>query len=476
MLSKKSITRRDFLQKGTGVAAGVMATGVQAFGAGKVVGANERINVAVVGIHNRGGRHLQNFPKLEGVNVTALCDCDENLFGGRLDELKKLQGDKKVKCVQDIRRLLDDKDIDAISVATPDHWHALAAIWACQAGKDVYLEKPMAHNLWEGRKAIEAAAKYNKVVQIGLQNRSIGNIQEAMEFIHSGGLGEIYMARVLCLNPRDPIGEYPDGPNPDDGKKHKAYGYPVQGKIRPFTADYLRKVDYSLWLGPAKKRAFNRNRFHYNWHWHWDYGSGDIGNTSPHALDLAVWAMERKSHPSKICSKGGYFAFKSAQQTPNVQTTTFQYGDGKILESEVRGVYTNDEVGVRVGNLFFGSKGWMSIVGSTWKTFFGRKNEAGPSSTKKDVETKLMDRSGSGDEAHYRNFINVVRSRKMENLNCNAEKGFKSTVLPLVANISYKLGRELKFDSDKEQFINDREANAMLREECSKGFVVPEQV
>ena len=217
--------------------------------------------------------------------------------------------------MQDLRRVLDDKDIDAIVIAAPNHWHALATIWALQAGKHVFVEKPASHTVSEGRRMVEAAARYKKIVQVGTMNRSRPAVREAIKFIHDGGIGKVYMARGLCFKPRPPIGKYPDGPMAPGEKYALTVG---STNYEPtYDEQYLSKVDYDLWLGPAPKRPFNRNRFHYNWHWHWDYGNGDTGNQGPHQFDIARWGLNKQEHPVKIQSGGGYFGPESSQETPD---------------------------------------------------------------------------------------------------------------------------------------------------------------
>jgi len=401
--------------------------------------------MAVIGIRSRGIELARGFAGIPNVRIKTLVDADENLFAERIKEIGEIQ-QFTPSADYDLRRTLDDKNIDAVVIASPDHWHALAAIWACQAGKHVYVEKPCSHNIWEGRKMLEAANKYNRIVQAGFQNRSIPAVIDAIKFLHDGGIGDIYMARGLCFKPRESIGRCADDPVP-------------------------KGVHYDLWLGPAPHRPFNKNRFHYNWHWFWDYGCGEIGNQGVHQLDIARWGLYKNEHPVKIKSTGGYFAFDSDQQTPNTQIATFEYADGKIIQFEVRGLYSNTEdsitnKGRSVGNLFFGTKGWMSIDGSTWKTYFGRDNTPGPSGGPVDFAAK----------SHLNNFITTIRSGKKELLNCDINTGHISSALPHLANISYRLGREIVFDGKNETFKNDKETDIMLRRIYRKPYIVPEKV
>jgi len=241
---------------------------------------------------------------------------------------------------------------------------------------------------------------------------------------------------------------------------------------------YLKNVHYDLWIGPAPKRPFNRNRFHYNWHWHWDYGNGDTGNQGPHQFDNARWGLNRDDYPIKVRSFGGYFAFDSSQETPNTQTTIFEYGDGTILEFATRGLLTNSEGDFKIGNLFYGTEGWMQIESEgNWQTFFGRENEPGPTSDAiKEEGYDPMQLPGTGAGGHYSNFIDAVRSGKREDLNCEIEVGHLSSVLPHLANISYRLGRELMFDGTREKFVGDEEADHMLTRKYRESYVVPESV
>ncbi len=476
----KSISRREFMANTTATVTGAVAAAslascksLQSVPSthGKIIGANDRINMAIIGIRSRGNADASGFAKIKGVRIKTICDIDENLWESRAKGLEAIQHSKP-GAEYDMRRVFDDKDIDAVIIATPNHWHALATIWACQAGKHVYVEKPCAHNIWEGRKMVEAARKHNCMVQVGFQNRSIAGVRQAMKFLHDGGIGEVYMARGLCYKPRGPIGKCPDGINPN-------YVYYVWGKKGPcYDEAYMSRVHYDIWQGPAPRRPFNYNRFHYNWHWNWAYGNGDIGNQGPHQHDIARWGMGKvREHPVKITSSGGYYVYKNqAQQTPNTQVATYQYADGKIIEFEVRGLPTNADDEIRIGNLFYGSKGWMHLNGNSWKTYFGHKNTPGPSSENHGPVADPMNLAGSGSDGHYRNFISALRSGNRNNLHCDIETGYYSTALPLLANISYRLGRELVFDGAEEEFEHNHEANEMLTRKYTKPFVVPKNV
>jgi predicted dehydrogenase len=412
-----------------------------------LAGANDRIRVACVGIRGRGGAHINGYAELPDAEVAALCDVDESVLEKRAKQVEE-QTKKRPATYTDYRKLLEDKSIDAVSLATPNHWHTLGTVWACQAGKDVYVEKPCTHNVFEARQIVAAARKYNRIVQHGTQSRSSSALQEAVAKLHEGLIGEVYMARGLCFKWRDTIQRTP---------------------VEPVPAG----VHYDLWLGPAPKREFTRNRFHYNWHWFWDYGNGDIGNQGAHQMDLARWLLG-VTYPTKVSSMGGHFLFDDDQETPNTQVATFEFdglGKKKFLVFEVRHWMSNHEAGIgeggkkkdsnTIGNMVYGSKGYM-VVGGGYKTFLGREQEPGPS------------RSGGGN--HFKNFLEALRSRKPSDLNAEIEEGATSTVLAHLANISYRLGRTLHFDPKTLTCTGDPEANRMLTRNYRAPFVVPANV
>jgi predicted dehydrogenase len=456
-------SRRDFLRKAalgtTGLTLGASTAGMSAASYRRISGANNRINVGVIGCRGQGFGHLRRFAELaksDNVYVKTICDVDERLWAERVADVQKIQGEKPGTAF-DMRKVYEDKSIDAISVATPNHWHALATIWAVQAGKDVYVEKPGSHNIFEGRKMIEAARKYNKIVQIGYQNRSINNVRRAMQALHNGVIGEVYMAKGLCYKPRGSFGRATNSAAPEG-------------------------VHYDLWLGPVSWRPYNEKRFHYNWHWHWDTGNGDIGNQGPHQFDIARWGINKDEHPVKVHSTGGYYKYTDcSQETPNNQTAVFEYADGKILQFEVRGLYTHGESGldVKIGNIFYGTEGWMELNGSTWKTFMGGDGTPGPSSegeaNEGDVAGAYLAAPGGG--GHYKNFINAIRTGKKDDLTCDVYEGYMSTVLPHLANISYRMGGQvLQFNGSREKFVNNKAADDMLTREYRPPYVVPQTV
>ena len=476
------ISRRDFASRSV-LAAAAVAAGKAAFSPGsaeaaRVLGANDRIVLASIGIRGQGDALKKGFARLPNVEIKTLCDIDENLFASRAqDPALKNVPTFKPGFQQDLRRVLDDKDVDGVLVATPNHWHALASIWAMQAGKHVFVEKPASHTVWEGRQMVEAAKKYGRIVQVGTMNRSRPAVRQAIQFIHDGGIGDVYMARGLCFKPRPAIGKYPDGPM-QPGEKYRL-NVEARSDEPTYDAAYLAKVNYDLWLGPAPARPFNRNRFHYNWHWHWDFGNGDTGNQGPHQFDTARWGLRKNEHPVKVRSVGGYFGEPSSQETPTLHTTTYEYADGKILEFGTRGGYTNDEGTQRIGNLFYGTKGWVWIDGDgrKWQSYLGRKEEKGPGSEappEKGGSDPLV--LTSIETPHYQNFVDAMRAGDPKKLTCDILEGHLSSTLPHLANISYRVGRSLTFDGKAEKCVGDAEADRLLTREYRQGFAVPEKV
>jgi predicted dehydrogenase len=410
---------------------------------------NDTVRVACVGIRGQGKAHIHMYSQMPTVEIAALCDVDESVLNQRTQEMVSA-GKKKPTGYTDVRKLLEDKSIDAISIATPNHWHSLMGIWACQAGKDVYVEKPCSHNIFEGRQLVKAAEKYNRIVQHGTNSRSGVAVREAVQKMREGVIGEVYMARGLCFKWRDSIGRKPEESVPAG-------------------------VDYNLWTGPAPLHAFTRNRFHYNWHWFWDYGNGDIGNQGIHEMDIARWGLGVK-YPTRVSAMGGHFMFDDDQQTPNTMVANFEFEEGgkkKILVFEVRHWMTNHEAGIgeggkkkdsnTVGNTFYGSKGYLAIDGyGQYKTWLGKDQEPGPA------------RNEGGN--NWANFIEAVRSRKQSDLNAPIEEGYMSTVLVHLANISYRLGRTLEFDAQNLSCKGDPEATRMFTRQYRAPFVVPEKV
>ena len=446
------------------------------------VGPNDTILVAVVGAGGRGQSHIGGFAGKPGTEVTHICDCDERAGEGSCDVAAEKQNGRRPIWVKDVRRLLEDKAIDAVSIATPNHWHALGAIWAVQAGKDVYVEKPVSHNVSEGRRLVQVARKNNRIVQTGTQSRSNPGMREAMAFVHAGGIGKVSVARGLCYKRRDSIG--PKG----------IYEVPSN-------------VDYDLWSGPAPILPVTRKRFHYDWHWQWAYGNGDLGNQGIHQMDLCRWALNEKQVCDRTFSLGGRLGYKDAGETANTQLVLHEFGS-KQLVFEVRGLPTENYKGAMVGIIVEGSEGYL--VMSTYE-----------SGTIFDLEGKPVKQfSGGGDHYHYKNFQDAVRKRDHKILNADVEEGHLSSALCHLSNISLRLGTEvdsldvpgklkdlqgpanlmecwqrtsdhlktnklesfsmqvgprLSLDPILETFLNNEQANEMLTRNYRAGFQIPSE-
>jgi predicted dehydrogenase len=427
-----------------------VAAGTAALRSSSLASPNDTVRIACVGVRGQGRAHIAHYGQMANVEIAAICDIDESVLNARLSDVEKM-GKKRPAAYTDLRKLLEDKSIDAISIATPNHNHTLQVVWACQAGKDVYVEKPCSHDMFEARQIVAAAQKYNRLVQHGTNCRS-GIAREAVQKLSEGVIGDVYMARGLCFKWRDTIGRKP---------------------VEPVPAG----VHYDLWLGPAPLHDFTRNRFHYNWHWFWDYGNGDLGNQGIHQVDVARWGLGVK-YPTKISAMGGHFMFDDDQETPNTIAATYEFdvaGKKKFMEFEVRHWITNHEAGINetgagkevntVGAIFYGSKGYMVVTDedhATYYTFLGREQQPGP--------------SGHDEGNNWANFIDALRTRKHSDLNAPIEEGAISTTLVHLANISYRLGRTLKFDADSYSCVGDTEANAMFRRKYREPFVVPEKV
>ena len=445
----KNPSRRTFIKKSA--IAGAAAVFVPTIIPSSAFGANDRINAAVLGVNGRGQNHITSFMAQKDVQVTTLCDPDMNLLKIRQKSFKeKYNADVAVE--QDLRKVFDNKDIDVISIAMPNHWHSLATIWACQAGKDVYVEKPGSHNIAEGRKMIEAAHKYKRIVQHGVQLRSSPAVQEAVQLMRDGYIGKVYMARGLVFRMRGDIGDKGLSPVPEG-------------------------LDYDLWTGPAPKQPFTENLVHYNWHWHWDYGNGDVGNQGIHETDLCQWGLD-VGLPTKITSMGGKFLWKDSKETPELLTSIYHYPEEeKIIQFEVRPWLTNTEGGAGVGNIFYGDKGYIVVDGyDKYKSFLGKDGTPGKSGDDGGAAAAGVDRGLGGTDGHFANFIDAVRKRDSSILNGPVETAHLSSALAHLGNISYRLDRVLHFDPKSEKFVNDAEADAMLTRNYRKGFEVPENV
>jgi predicted dehydrogenase len=494
-----SIDRRDFLQDSVLLTAALAGAGTldraaraaeQA--AGKKGPASEKLRVAVVGVHGRGMSHVDGFADRHNCVVTTICDADSAVIGPAMKLVKSRQG-KEPKFQQDIRKVVEDKDVDIVTIATPNHWHALAAIWALQNHKDVYVEKPVSHNVSEGRRIVEVARKEKRICQAGTQSRSSKGMRDALEFLHGGKLGKVRLARGLCYKLRPSIGKV-SGPQ-----------------------EIPATVDYNLWCGPAPEKPLMRQRLHYDWHWIWDYGNGDLGNQGIHEMDKARWGLNKNELTRSVRSIGGRFGYVDDGETANTQVCVFDYGDCELI-FEVRGwpsvspfpgKESKPPKGKKprkptnfVGNVWYGSEGVLVCPSYTGGVAYDNDGEV------------IKHFSGGGD--HFGNFVNAVRSRRAEDLTGDILEGHLSSALCHLGNISYRLGtltpfakkvkalgdkdaeetaarmeehlrankiklddlsyrlgRKLTLDAKSETFVGDREANALLTREYRKGFEVP---
>jgi predicted dehydrogenase len=447
--------------------------------------ASDTLRVAVVGVRGRGMDHVNGFAGRHNCVVTHVCDADSGVVGNAMKTLENKQG-KAPTFVQDIRKLVEDPNIDIISIATPNHWHALMAIWAMQNGKHVYVEKPVSHNVLEGRRTVEVARKTGKICQTGTQSRSAKGMREAIAFLHDGKLGKIKLARGLCYKLRGSIGKVSGPQNPP------------------------KTCDYDLWCGPAPKAPLMRSKLHYDWHWVWDTGNGDLGNQGIHEMDKARWGIQKNSLPKAVTSIGGRFGYVDDGQTANTQVIHFDYGDVELV-FEVRGLpsdspYPGKKSPKRgpkpvnfVGNVWYGSEGFLVCPSYTGGIAYNNDGEI------------IKEFSGGGD--HYGNFVDAIRNGDAKRLHADIEEGHLSSALCHLGNISYLLGDPANLDSkppfssaaaneafesavkhlkdskidisstqysngkalklDGEQFIGDAKANTMLTREYRKGFELP---
>ncbi len=482
-----NLSRRSFL-KASALTAASLSVSPRSWS--QVTGANDAIRIAVIGFNGRGKEHISAIQKLrkggEAVRLVALCDVDEDVLNGGVKELGK--DGTQVSAYRDIRKLLESKEVDAVSIATPNHWHALAAIWSIQAGKDVYVEKPVSHNVSEGRRVVEAARKYNRIVQTGTQIRSCYGIREAVQWVKEGNLGKIVVSRGLCYKRRASIGKV-TGPQPIPAS-----------------------VDYDIWCGPAPKTPLMRKRLHYDWHWVWATGCGDLGNQGIHQMDIARWFLGVNELSPRVFSVGGRLGYVDDGETPNTQIVYHDY-PGAPLIFEVRGLPEKTDSknmdkyhGADIGVLVECENGHVLVPNYNSAIAF-------------DKEGKEIKRwSGSVD--HHGNFLKAVRSRKSSDLNADILEGHLSSALCHTGNISYRLGLQaspgeirekikgdrdavetfgrmqehlaangvdlnsdkatlgefLKMNPAKERFLANRKANALLTRHYRKPYVVPAKV
>jgi predicted dehydrogenase len=486
-----SLNRRRFL-KATAASTAALAFPTSTWS--RVLGANDDIRVAVVGFGGRGGDHIKGLVDLakDGVRVVALCDADRRILAGGVDSFAKRN--EKVEGYTDIRKLLENKDVDAITIAMPNHWHALATIWACQAGKDVYVEKPVSHNVWEGRQAVKAARRYMRIVQTGTQSRSSQAIREAVQWVQDGTLGKVLVGRGLCYKPRRSIGK-------------------TQGD-QPLPPE----IDYDLWCGPAPNKPLRRKRLHYDWHWVWDTGNGDLGNQGIHQMDIARWFLGEDKLAPAVFSVGARLGYDDDGETPNTQFVFQDYKKAPLI-FEVRGLPKSKEsqetnwngtmdrfMNSAVGVIIHCEDGHVLIPNYSSAIAYDRAG----------TEVKKW----SGAQDHYANWIQAVRSRKVQHLNADILDGHLSSALCHTGNVSILLGAKaapgeireairgekdavetyermaqhleangvdlntdrlilgpvLKMNPSSEEFKGNRAANLLLRRQYRAPYIVPEKV
>jgi len=449
-------TRRIFLGAATAAAAS------------RVWGANDRINVAIVGIGGRGTNHLNVYSKLPEAKVTGLVDVNQAAREVAQATLVKNTGEK-AKEYNDMREAFADPGVDAVSIATPNHWHALATIWAATAGKDVYCEKPACYNIHEGLRMIEVQQQTKKMIQIGSQHRSTPFKMRGIAALQGGIIGDVYMAKGLCFKRRVSIGHKPDSPTPPG-------------------------VDWDLFLGPAPLRPFNELRFKYNWHWFWDTGNGDIGNQGVHEMGIARWGLGDPQWPKGAVAMGGKYGVVDDQETPNTLLASFDFG-GKEMVFEVRGNLTGGEgaalpprkaaaaagaptgappsapptvapgsLNITVGNLFYGSEGWMSMNDTGYQIFKGESGEL--------LQEEKATRGEDTTKLHMQNFLAACRSRNVADLHDPISNAFFSASMCHLANISYRTGHKLNIEAGP-KFTGDAEATKQItRPVYRKPYVV----
>lgn len=476
--------RRRFLEESMFAAALAVGAGSVSLGADekpKKQGSTnpaDRLNCAVVGVKGRGNSHIGGYTGRNDTLITWVVDVDTAIGEAKCEDIAKRQGGVKPKFTTDLRTALEDKELNIVSIATPNHWHSLQAIWAMQAGKDVYVEKPVSHNVSEGRRAVEAARKYNKICQTGTQCRSMPGSKGAIEYVRAGKIGEVKVARGLCYKTRNSIGP----------------------KVAPYMPD---SVNYDLWCGPAPMEPITRSKLHYDWHWVWPTGNGDLGNQGIHQVDVARWGLGVNQLCNSVYSYGGRIGYEDAAETANTQVCAFDFG-GKSLIFEVRGLKTDSYKGAKVGNVFHGSEGYVVLTSYNSGAAFDLKGE------------KVAEFGGEGrDQIHFDNFVDAVRSRKHTDLNADILEGHLSSALCHLGNISLRLGEKiaageakgrlqgevatetcdrflshladnklepstqisfgpnLAFNPDSETFVNNSQADAMLTRDYRAPYVVP---
>lgn len=441
-------TRRKFMQSsallaGAGLAAGLPTEGM-AQSRKKKAAPSDTLQVGVIGCKGMGMSNLRSILKLPDVQCKSLCDVDQNILEERGNDLVKM-GHKKPALIKDYRSMLDDKELDAVIIGTPDHWHCLPFVHACEAGKDIYCEKPMANSVEECNLMVKATQKYGRVVQLGQWQRSNGHFKKAVEFVQSGKLGRIRMVKV--------------------------WAYQGWMTSVPVVADESvpAGVDYDMWLGPAPSRPFNRNRFHFTFRWFWDYAGGLMTDWGVHLLDVAIWAMNVDT-PVSVMSTGGKFAYpEDATETPDTQIAVYEYDDFLMTWDHGIGIDSNN-FNRNHGIAFIGNNGTLVVDRGGWEVV---PEVRGPSIEKKYLMEAIPKHgtADSGLDSHMVNFVECIKSR--EKPNCHAETGSLAAIVAHFGNIALKTGRKLYWDREKGQFKNDSQANGLLVPEYRAPYSLP---
>jgi len=440
-------TRRDFIRKTVAGSAALYAGGIlPAFSAKsykRILGANDRINVCVMGVNSRGFAHAENFARQENCSVIHICDVDSRAIEHTVARVNELTG-ASPKGFKDLRKSLEDKDLDALVIAAPDHWHAPASLMAVKAGKNVYVEKPCSHSPHEGEILTSAAKKYGKVMQMGNQRRSWNNVKLAIQDLKSGMIGRVYLGKSWYANTRGPIGMGNEVPAPD-------------------------WLDWELWQGPAPRKKYKDNWVHYNWHWFWHWGTGEALNNGTHMVDLLRWGMD-VDFPVRVSSNGGRYQFKDDWETPDTQVISMDFPGGISLTWEGRSCNGKPVEGTSVGVLFYGEKGSLLINQGDEYTVYDLKGGI-IKDVKNEIAVNALNTAGPGEDLdlpHIRNFLNAIRTG--EKLNADIDSGHKSTLLVQLGNIAQRVGNSLQVDPKNGHILNDPKAQALWSREYQKGW------
>ncbi|HVZ25518.1 MAG TPA: Gfo/Idh/MocA family oxidoreductase [Sediminibacterium sp.] len=437
---RKFIRNTGFLAGGSMLSAGISQQAFAYFN--KRIAPSDQLNVAAIGINGMGWSDLTAALKVPGVNLVGLCDVDRNVLDRRMGQLDKMNVDsKKVTTYNDYRQVLDQKDVDLVIIGTPDHWHALQMIHACQAGKDVYVEKPVGNSIGECRAMLDAQKKYNRVVQAGQWQRSQQHFKEAIDFVHSGQLGNIRTVKVWCyLDWKWPLDKKPDAPVPPG-------------------------VDYTHWLGPAPMRPFNPNRFHFTFRWFWDYAGGLMTDWGVHLLDYALIGM-KAANPKSICTAGGKFAKPdSADETPDTLMVLYEFDGFNVVWDHAVGI-GNGNYGRDHGIAFIGNNGTLVLNRGGWEVIEEKKNEH-------KVAVPFHPSVDNGLERHWVNFVDVVKSRKMEDLHCPIQAGADIATFSQMGNIAYRTGKKLYWDTAAMAFTDEAINQTYFTKPYHNGYELP---